>query len=284
MKIAFFLLLLSLGAFAEELRILSWNTFLIPPPFNTSKQGPRTLEINEILPHLGQDIYFFQETFFNKRRRQILKALKTTHPYQMVAKKTFNPAQFQDAGLAVASKYPFIILGQVNFKNCVHSDCLAAKAAVLIELKLGDKKLQMVNTHLQAWNDPKAIEVRKTQLQDIKALLKKFETPGVQQILIGDLNIDGKLEDEYQSSLALMDMTSSALDGELDSSNGFSTEGCFKNPGGSSEGEWLDHLWVKNNQTQMRVIKKEIRPIYGILEGKHCPLSDHYALEAIIDL
>jgi hypothetical protein len=34
----------------------------------------------------------------------------------------------------------------------------------------------------------------------------------------------------------------------------------------------------------MRVIKKEIRPIYGILEGKYCPLSDHYALEAIIDL
>ena len=284
MKIAIFMLFVSLGVFAEEMRILSWNTFLLPPPINFTQQKHRTIEMTQLLPQMGQDIYFFQETFYNKRRRQILSSLKASHPHQTVAKKNFNPTQFQDAGLAIASRYPFKILGQVNFKNCVHSDCLAAKAAILIELQINNKKLQMVNTHLQAWNDPKAIEVRKAQLQEIKLLLKRFETPGVQQILLGDLNIDGKLEEEYKSALNLMGMTSSPLDGNIDASNGFPTEGCFKNPGGNAQGEWLDHLWIKKNQTDIKIVKKEILPLYGSLSGKSCPLSDHYALEVVIEI
>ena len=44
-------------------------------------------------------------------------------------------------------------------------------------------------------------------------------------VLVGDLNIDGKIEPEYSESISLMGLTSTPLDGPLTATNGFSTAG-----------------------------------------------------------
>jgi endonuclease/exonuclease/phosphatase family metal-dependent hydrolase len=174
------------------------------------------------------------------------------------------------------------ILDQVIFDDCSGSDCFASKSAILVEITLPDSnKIQMVETHLQGWD---AINVRKKQLIQIKEMLKVNSRLGIAQVLVGDLNIDGKVESEYAESLSLMNMSSSPLEGRLDSSTGFSTVGCFNTPGGINEGEWLDHMWLNTNGTETEIHSKQVIPIIGHLGKLECPLSDHYAVEAYITM
>ncbi len=285
MKLLILLCLLPLSSFAQEIKVLTWNTFLIPPPWNTTKQKERAAIMAVKLPAMGHDVMFFQETFFDKKRKLLIKGLKETHPYIAVPKKGTKFNQFQDSGLFIASKYPMVVLDQVIYEDCAKSDCMASKSAILVEITLpNDKKIQMVDTHLQAWNEPKTIAVRKKQLMQIKEMLAAYVKPGIPQVLVGDLNIDGKVEPEYSSSVAMMEMTSVPLVGEIRSTNGFSTDGCFKNPGGSKEGEWIDHMWLNANGTKTEIHSKTVVPIFGQLKSGECPLSDHYAVEAIIKL
>lgn len=285
MKYFLFLLLLPLPLLAQEIKVLTWNTFLIPPPWNTSRQSERVRQMVEKLPSFSHDLMLFQETFFDKKRKLMIQALEKSHPHIAVPLKGRKLNQIQDSGLFIASKFPLEILEQVIFSDCVHSDCLSSKSAILVEMTISqDKKIQVINTHLQAWNDPKAVEVRKKQLQQIKNMMAKHEKQGVAQFLIGDLNIDGKLKTEYTDALTLMNMKSIALEGPLLATNGFSTEGCFKNPGGDAQGEWLDHMWLKANGSNAEIHTKQVLPIKGFIRSKECPLSDHYAVEAMIKL
>ena len=285
MKLFFLLLLIPLSAMAQEIKVLTWNTFLIPPPLNTTRQKERVDRMIEKLPEMSHDMMFFQETFFDKKRKLMIQALEKTHPYVAVPIKGKKIRQIQDSGLFIASKLPIEVLGQVIFKDCAHSDCMASKSAILIEVSLSkDKKVQMVNTHLQAWNDSKAVLVRQKQLQQIKELMVAHEKPGIPQILVGDLNIDGNITKEYPAALSLMNMSSTSLEGTLQATNGFSTDGCFKNPGGNLNGEWLDHMWINPMGSSAQIQFKRVLPIKGIIRAKECPLSDHYAVEAMIKL
>lgn len=285
MKLLILFLLLPLSIHAEEISVLTWNTFLLPPPINMTKQKQRAALMADKLISLDHDIMFFQEAFYNKKRRMIIRELKTNYPFIAVPKSGNKLKQLQDSGLFIASKFPMKILDQVIFKDCATTDCFASKSAIIVEVTLpNDKKIQMINTHLQAWNDSKMVAVRKKQLQEIKKLMATYAKKDIPQVLVGDLNIDGKIRDEYEQSLKLMEMTSTPLEGPLKSTNGFSTSDCFKNPGGSADGEWIDHMWLKSNQTDTVIRSKKVLPIIAEINSNECPLSDHYALEAVIDL
>lgn len=285
MKLVLILLMLPLSVFAQELKVLTWNTFLIPPPWNMTKQGDRADIMKEVLPALGHDVMFFQETFMDKKRKELIKALEKTHPYSAVPKKGKKLKQIQDSGLFVASKYPMEVLDQVVFKNCAKADCISSKSAIMVEITLPNgKKAQMINTHLQAWDEIKTVAIRKKQLEQIKEMMAKHAKPGVPQILVGDLNIDGKGEGpEYKAALEQMDMTSEPLTGDIKGSNGFPTDGCFKKPGDNKE-EWLDHMWLKKNGSEATISSKRVVPMRAELNDCECPLSDHHAVEAIIKL
>lgn len=285
MKLFVLLLILPLSAIAQELKVLTWNTFLIPPPWNITKQKERAKIMAEKLPTLGHDIMFFQEAFYNKKRKLIINSLKTKLPYIAIPTPGRKLSQIQDSGLLIASKFPMEVLDQVIFRDCAKSDCMASKSAIIVEITLpNNKKIQMINTHLQAWNEPKTFAVRKKQLIQIREMMVAHNKPGIPQVLVGDLNIDGKIEPEYSESISLMGLTSTPLDGPLTATNGFSTAGCFKNPGGTQEGEWLDHLWLNANGTETTITSKTVLPILGKLKSGECPLSDHYAVEALIKL
>ncbi len=275
----------SLTAFAQEIKILTWNTFLIPPPWNTTRQSERVRQMVEKLPTLNHDIMFFQETFFVKKRKLIIQALEKTHPHVVIPVKGKKLKQLQDSGLMIASRHPLDILGQVIFDDCIHSDCLASKSAILVEMTLAsDKKIQLVTTHLQAWDDDKAMLIRRKQLQQVKNLMKTHQRPGIPQFIVGDLNMDGRISKEYPGALSFMEMTSTPLTGYLKFTNGFPTKDCFKNPGGNSDGQWLDHVWIKTNGSEAVVTNKKVLPIIGTIRSRECPLSDHYAVEALITL
>lgn len=290
MKILFFLFLLCQAqaqaqSQSKDISILTWNTFLVPPPFNSSRQEERAELMAQKLRTLNHDVIFFQEAFIDTKRDLIIKGLAASYPYVAVPKNGEGLFQFVGPGLFIVSKYPMKILDQVVFDECSGSDCFAAKSAIIVEITLAKDskahKIQMINTHLQGWDKT---DVRKKQLLQIKEMMKAHAQLGVAQVLVGDLNIDGNTESEYADSLLLMNMTSSPLVGRLDSSNGFSTVGCFETPGGISAGEWLDHMWLNSNGSETKIHSKKVVPIIGRLGTAECPLSDHYAVEAFIEV
>lgn len=286
MKMFLLFMLLPLSVFAQELKVMTWNTFLIPPPWNMTKQADRVDVMKEVLPAMGQDVMFFQEAFYDKKRKDLIKALNKTHPFAAVPKKGKKLKHIQDSGLFVVSKYPMEVLDQVIFKDCAKADCMSSKSAIMVEVTLpSGKKAQMINTHLQAWDEPKTAAIRTKQLEQIKEMMAKHAKPGVPQILLGDLNIDGKGGEhpEYKAGLEQMEMTSEPLTGELKGTNGFSTEGCFHKPGGLKD-EWLDHMWLKKNGSETTITNKKVVTMRAELNDCECPLSDHYAVEATINL
>lgn len=284
-KILFFLILLlaiSIEAQAKDISILTWNTFLVPPPFNSTRQEERAELMAQKIRALDRDIIFFQEAFIDTKRELIIKELAPTYPYVAVPKKGQGLLQFVGAGLFIVSKYPMKVLDQVIFEDCSGADCFASKSAIIVEITLSsDEKIQMIDTHLQGWDNA---NVRKKQLLQIKEMMKAHAKLGIAQVLVGDLNIDGNIKSEYADALVLMNMTSSPLAGRLDSSNGFSTVGCFETPGGISKGEWLDHMWLNTNGSETEIHSKKVVPIVGRLGTLECPLSDHYAVEAFIEV
>jgi endonuclease/exonuclease/phosphatase family metal-dependent hydrolase len=280
-----FIFLIPFTAISEEIKVLTWNVFMIPKPINFTKQKLRTTLIAEKLEKTPHDIIFLQEAFRTRFQKEISLRLRGTHPFQTNLKKGKNLFHVLNSGLFIASKYPFRILGKKYFQSCVHSDCFASKGVILIEVTLPSGKIiQMATTHMQAWGDEEAIKTRRDQIYTIHDLLNEKFVTGIPQILLGDLNIDGNISNEYEKSLQILKMESTPLFGDIKSTNGFKIE-CYKTPGGDSKAEWLDHIWTRNNNSTLKITNKTAIPMNGaVISGKSCPLSDHHAVEANLHL
>ena len=291
------LLLIPLISFSQDLKVLSWNTYLLPPVnplgivklFNDTHQEERAKEMAKKLEASDYEILFLQETFHKASRKKLEEGLSTKFPHHAYPKKK-KFLTFTNSGLAVYSKHPMKVLEEIVFQHAKGSDKLARKGAMLVEVELpGGKKAQFVNTHLQAWNNQEAAEIRLQQLEEIKEVMKRHKQEGVPQFIVGDLNIDGNKPIEFQEAIKLLEMEPSKLQGEIQVTNGYETP-CFKNPGGEAGGEWLDHLF----QTSNYEIHSKVVPITGPLKYKDpkskklvcsdCLLSDHHAVEHVIKL
>lgn len=283
--IAFIFALGTLTASAEELKLLTWNVFMIPKPLNFTRQVERTHLIAAELKKTEYDIVLLQEAFISRFRNTVAHELKGKYPHSAHLPKSRRLLHFINSGLFILSKHPFEILDHHYFNYCTHSDCFSSKGVLLIELTLPSGKIvQVATSHMQAWDDKKAVEVRKFQVEEINDLLKTYSRPGVPQILSGDLNIDGKSELEYPGALKILGMSSIPLQGTPDYSNNFPVE-CYKTPGSPGAApQWLDHVWLKQNETETQVISKNVRPFMAKFGERECSLSDHYGVEAVIKL
>lgn len=270
---------------ASELKILSWNLFMLPKPINFSLQRTRTKLMAELLPDTGHDIYFFQEAFAGKTKKQLTKAFNKSHPFHASLDSDKKFPHFLGSGLLVFSRFPFKVIGRDYYKDCAHTDCFAAKGVLLVEVTLPDqKKIQIATTHLQAWEDQKAIKIRSLQLKQVHKLFEKNIKPDVPQILVGDLNIDGLIPDEYNMALQILNMTSAPLQGPQPATNGYTID-CYKKPGKDNTPQWLDHVWINPHQSKAIVLSRKALEYKGIFKkNKVCYLSDHRPIEANISL
>lgn len=264
------------SAQAMELKLLSWNVFMLPKPIKYSLQTPRAKIIASQLAGSDYDFMFFQEAFTAKIRGALKKKLGLEYPYQYYLKRDDKLKHVFGSGVFTMARHPFKVLDRVYFKTCGAFDCYAAKGSVLIEATLPDGKVvQFAPTHLQA---KEALgHVRLSQLRQVRAMLKKHARIGVPQIIMGDLNID-VAEPEFEKGLELMGMTAIPLVGPIRNTNGLQND-CYQSPGKNKE--WVDHFWIGSDsetaQAEMQVRKLEFEH-----RGRICPLSDHHAVEASI--
>lgn len=267
----FILLMMILPAHAADLKVLSWNTFMLPRPIKFSNQEVRTKVIARSLKGQGYDFIFMQEAFIGSFRNHVGKELKSEYPHQYYLANNRFIYPFFGSGVFVLSRFPFKVLDKVYYQKCGAADCFAAKGSVLIESKLpSGKTVQFASTHLQA--KEKLAHVRITQLKQVREMLARHKKAGVPQFLIGDLNIDAK-EEEFHAGLELLEMDATQLTGAVSHTNVID---CYKKP--DHEKEWIDHMWVGQDAGIMDSSIR-VREVPYTHKGKTCMAADHHAIE-----
>ncbi len=258
-------------ALSADVKVLSWNVYMLPKPIKNSFQSARDKAIPEFLKGSDYDIMFFQEAFTASFRKSMIMKLSQKYPHNFYLKGTKFFSVF-GSGVFVMSKYPFKILDRVIYQACSGADCYATKGTLIVELELpSGKMIHFAPTHLNSQRDNSAI--RASQLLQVKDLFAKTAKRGVPQVILGDLNIAAG-QPEFDQTLLTLNMTPTRLTGDQQTTSGRVND-CYKTP---KKSHWLDHMWVSadnfNADSTIQVIPTEFE-----INDKTCPLSDHHAIE-----
>lgn len=257
----------------EELKVLSWNIYMLPKFTNLSKQINRSYKkkrakaIAQAVKNEGYHIIVWQETFHAPGRRALKKAFKKLYPYQYgPANKKFLSLK-TSSGISIFSKTPLTHVNEIDFEGCIGIDCWARKGCLMMEGELNGKKFQVLGTHLQAdGGDSLRIE----QVKAIKnQLLLPYAQQGIPQIICGDMNIKQHSE-AYQQMLQIYGVNGYDLVGELQQTT-------------QKKGNVIDYIFIKSNEANISsVVRRALRPTQTWGKNGEDWLSDHNAVEAII--
>ncbi|ORX87660.1 hypothetical protein BCR32DRAFT_274268 [Anaeromyces robustus] len=189
----------------ENIRILSYNVFLRPPPVHDKlsdyKEERVKLIGDTVVPNY--DIIAFEEAFGSlNKRRDALKEYGKKHgliynysdaPHSICNLKV-------DGGLLLLSRYPIVEKDSTEYSRGCHSDWLASKGALYVRLKIGDNKhINIFLTHLQASYeeypkpDSKAVKVRMQQALHLHKFIFEHMKNHKNEpcFVMGDFNVDG---------------------------------------------------------------------------------------------
>ena len=122
----------------NQLKILSWNIKLLPPPYgwflNSDK---RTENIADFLLSIeGFDVILFQEGFSKTLRSQIYGKLQSIYPYQI---EPHDQTVFfkTNSGLWAISKIPLKLIDEISFSLLKGWDWMSSKGAKLYTVEKG---------------------------------------------------------------------------------------------------------------------------------------------------
>lgn len=267
-----------LSVSGEELKILSWNIFMLPPFVSPYAKCKRAEKIAEILSKESYDVILFQEAFHGGARRIIKKGLKETHPHMIgpVNRKRFWIKT--SSGLWIVSKIPLKVLETIDFEECTGGDCLARKGAVLVEGVSQGQTFQFVGTHLEA-GAPDSVKM--TQFKEIKALMDRHKKEGVPQMLGGDFNM-GPDKPGWQPMLSALGVTEYQPDSERKFSLGLDNDIRLAKAKKNAKDRLIDFIFYQPNGVTPEKLERNIRKFTARWSDEHEDLSNHYAVEAII--
>ena len=259
-----------------DLKILSWNIYMLPPIAPVKGRIERAYAIVDTLKHAETDIIVFQEAFHHGAVKIIRDSLAAIYPYMY---GPFNPRKnpFQiSSGVWVISKIPLEVKGVIEYKIAKETDRVARKGAALLEGTWNGKKFQILGTHLQAQNHP---DIRKMQIRHMyDSLLSKYREEGVPQIICGDMNTEIEITKNYNDMLKGLD----AEDGEIAGIQKMTYDGTNNELALSvwkKEKTTLDYILLRRNGSRTSILNRHV----GIFKKRNwrkgkTDLSDHYAM------
>ena len=244
----------------DELNIISYNLFFLSELLNNIHfNSERAEEIGKWIRNSEFDIITFQETWDNKAMSKLLKEVKEDYPYCLISKPSAPIDKVMSGGLSIISKYPIIKSNSVIYENCSDEDCIAAKGAIHVLVQISKNSyINIVTTHLNAFNSSENIESRKLQILELNQFIANIDTTTGPLVITGDFNIDGIAnDDEYKNLLKELNVSKY----EISNPSTVNCDGnCFCV--GSGINEQLDYIFIINEE------KRLIR-----LETKHNDLS-----------
>lgn len=259
---------------SSDLKILSWNIYMLPYISLFNNNAQRAEAIADKLVDSEYKIIVFQEAFSSKCRNILASKLQAKYPYQYgPANKNFVPFR-TNSGLWVVSKIPLTKLDEFQFSRSEGFDAVARKGAVLFEGKYNGSRFQLLTTHLQADN---SALVRNKQCEEIKNhLLNKYYQSDIPQLICGDFNIDMDDSHNYEQMLKTLDAQNSELNGTLKVTYDEINNNLARVARGKER--VIDYVLVRNAE-RLHKIERKIQIFLAQIGGHDTNLSDHYAIE-----
>jgi sphingomyelin phosphodiesterase len=259
----------------RDLKILSWNIYMLPPIAPVVGRVDRAHAIVDTLKDSEFDIIVFQEAFNHNSVKVIRDSLAAIYPFMY---GPFNPRKnmFQiSSGVWVISKIPLELKGTIEYKIAKETDRVARKGAALLEGTWNDKKFQIIGTHLQAQNHP---DIRNLQIRHMyDSLITKYKIEGVPQIICGDMNTEIEIEKNYRAMLKGLDAEDGAISGKqtmtYDGTNNALALSVWK-----KDKTTLDYILLRRNGSRANVINRHVGVFKRTWKKGHTDLSDHYAM------
>lgn len=263
-----------------NIKILTWNIYMLPRLFVHTGQVQRARQIAEILRGQDADVIVFEEAFDNKARAIIRDGLKDIYPYESGDPRK-NAIWKTSCGVWILSRVRVNVIKQIFFHNAQGADRLACKGAILLEGQKDGFCFQLVGTHLQSDpNSGKNVQnIRKIQYEQIrKELLEPYTEENVPQFVAGDFNTIQADSSNHSQLVDSLKLTQCPLVGEKCYSYDYGNNDLILPP--MSAPQLIDYVFYS-------------KPGYPALEGKmhivafrkkwdsmHIDLSDHFAVAA----
>jgi len=176
---------------APELKVLTWNIFMMPPwTFQSPHNTARAQAVADELLKLDYDVLCLEKAFDGAARAVLDHALASQYPYRY---GPANPACFPltDSGVWVLSRIPFSDYRDIEFADSAGVEVFARKGAMMLSGVVSGHPFQLIATHLQgddvAAYQPDHQQVRDRQMTQIRAeLIARYADPDVPLILCGD--------------------------------------------------------------------------------------------------
>ncbi len=276
----------------DSLKILSWNIQMLPRGINHNGKAKRARAIAEQFKKSPYDVVVFQELFYRRSRRIITKGLQSEFLAQTKVLNNKSIALKTNGGVMIFSRHPIKEVKEIRFKDRSGPDRLSRKGAMLAELNVNGKIIQVIGTHLQAFGMQETMYSQYQQLYD--ELLKPNGKNGVPQLICGDFNtiktipknLPANLPKNFEQRIAryeTMLQTLRASDGELNGEQQFTMDRpnndlCKKR---KEFRLLLDYFLFRPMTSNLTIAKRKVQIIRYPWRTGNKDLSDHFALEAV---
>lgn len=276
----------------DSLKILSWNIQMLPRGINHNGKAKRARAIAEQLKKSPYDVVVFQELFYRRSRRIITKGLQSEFLAQTKVLNNKSIALKTNGGVMIFSRHPIKEVKEIRFKDRSGPDRLSRKGAMLAEINVNGKIIQVIGTHLQAFGMQETMYNQYQQLFD--KLLNPNEKNGIPQFICGDFNtiktipknLPANLPKNFEQRIAryeTMLQTLKASDGELDGEQQYTMDRpnndlCKKR---KEFRLLLDYFLFRPMTSNLTIAKRTVQIIRYPWRTGNKDLSDHFALEAV---
>lgn len=194
---------------AMEFNIVQYNTFARSYLLSHDGQKERLERIPEALAKLNNgsvDVITLCEVFFQVGEEICSNMLRKFEDYGFKHHtrvlegnkvEVGGVMKLEVGGIMLVSKWPLRPAdGQMCiYEACNGNDCLAAKGVVYAAVDKAEngltKTFHVFATHMQAWNNPEAVETRRKQASQMKEFVTQMNIPSNEPVIFaGDFNGD----------------------------------------------------------------------------------------------
>ncbi len=214
---------ISLPTFADSVdrfTPVAFNIFMRPPSLSHDGQFERMNYIPQAVANLNGgevDVVMHSELFLPEIKSQLRELYSRWNFRYSTLQELASFSPFS-GGITIFSRWPLRKVDYHVFKSksllskrlCSGSDCLSAKGVIHAEVvkNVGgqSRSYHIFATHLQAWDYPEAVEVRKRQVEQLKEFERSLHLSKDEAIFyLGDFNMDWhRHQDQVQKMLTVL--------------------------------------------------------------------------------
>lgn len=213
------------------LNVCTYNVMLtVPAPLRFNGQKTRAKHLPDSLHDLDQevpgglDVIVFEELMAPGSRNSVLRELKKLgwdHVSEKLSAGVFSDNSYikvMAGGVVVASKHPIIYQKNHVFRDTGEGyDALACKGAVFCRIMKERNVFNLLATHLQAWDTPECVDIRRTQAKMCTELVESLALPEDEPLIFaGDFNVDTGSKVEFDELLSTLSATRVGGEGGLE--------------------------------------------------------------------